>query len=1033
MMLRKKSINYIERNLFINNMNSWFSNFLIEEFRTDYLPESKLQTNIMGTIDPEGGPLPKLFEPKDTTIEVGYNYSQEIFNNDILIFNLDDSNLPEVEFVIRGLQNIKIEKEKILIIVSNIMTWAETPIKIFTDEEINQEGFNEEEVPEIVEEVEEKIDINLNTNVINNEEKENEEEKEDIETKGSKEDEKKVKEKEDKNKDAKNNKQKIKKKETKTNIKKNKDNKDNKDIKDNKDKDNKKDNKKNKKTKDSKDNKENKETKDSKETQGDNKNEKDLKNEEEKNINDTQPLLDPQNGDEQNQPEQTGQITDVEALKNLSEESIPKKPEKPKIRTFYYKDSEYQKRVPNSRYFYYKILETLAFTNKNPNLKTYVICPGFVYGCGEDFFFDYFRMAWMGHLPYIPLINEGSNFIPTIHILDLVKVIKRIIDRKPEQNYIFACDRTKNPTMKNILKSIGKCIGGIDVKQLKEFDLDNIDIPNYTELKVDIRIKASNIFDDEERRLKEDLEDYQNRIFPWHCEFGIPENIDLIRDEFNLYRDLKPIKIVITGPPSGGKTTLSQFISNKYKLNYYQINQFCDWAKSLNNELGQETKMHLQEIEENIEKALDDYEHRKNKRKTDPPLDTSQLKKFSSEFMGKILKEKLSKGEFVTKGYILDNYPKTYEDCVNMFCTTTYDKEKTDEYVSDKKLIPDSVIIINNFLEENLRDKLQKSEDYAENQFDIDNRFNRRLNLYKAQNEYTEENKKLIQDFYKENNIDVYFLDEQKYMLNKEEEEKKVIEFLERKGPIDNYSKLHDEDEVIPYIEKPVENIVVESQPKEENVILDENNSFGGANKNDIIKEENENVQNNPNSQNNNNNSNNNKSNNVNGSKNNVSKSNNNVSKNNITNDASKKKSKDEKNNTINKQEEIVEKKEEEENKSEKKEEKEENKIENNETNVINEQNNDFIKEEKILQDKLKELKEREKKLLEKKSEIIRRYLSENVMPLLSKGILNICETMPDDPVDALANFLLDNSFNLEKESNDKLKVNEFENIMDNV
>ena len=88
---------------------------------------------------------------------------------------------------------------------------------------------------------------------------------------------------------------------------------------------------------------------------------------------------------------------------------------------------------------------------------------------------------------------------------------------------------------------------------------------------------------------------------------------------------------------------------------------------------------------------------------------------------------------------------------------------------------------------------------------------------------------------------------------------------------------------------------------------------------------------------------------------------------------------------------------------------------------------------EKVLQDKLKELKEREKKLLEKKSEVIRRYLSENVMPLLSKGILNICETMPDDPVDALANFLLDNSFNLEKESTNKLKINEFENIMDNV
>ena len=114
-MNRKKSILFTERKLFINNMNSWFSNFIIEEFRTDYLPDSKVKMNIMGTMDPSGGPLPRLFEPKKTFIEVGYNYSQEIFENDIFIFNLDDSYLPEVEFVVRGLQNISIDNEKILI------------------------------------------------------------------------------------------------------------------------------------------------------------------------------------------------------------------------------------------------------------------------------------------------------------------------------------------------------------------------------------------------------------------------------------------------------------------------------------------------------------------------------------------------------------------------------------------------------------------------------------------------------------------------------------------------------------------------------------------------------------------------------------------------------------------------------------------------------------------------------------------------------------------------------------------------------
>ncbi len=51
-MSRKKSFLFTERKLFVNNMNSWFSNFIIEEFRTDYLSDSKLKTVIMGTMDP---------------------------------------------------------------------------------------------------------------------------------------------------------------------------------------------------------------------------------------------------------------------------------------------------------------------------------------------------------------------------------------------------------------------------------------------------------------------------------------------------------------------------------------------------------------------------------------------------------------------------------------------------------------------------------------------------------------------------------------------------------------------------------------------------------------------------------------------------------------------------------------------------------------------------------------------------------------------------------------------------------------------
>ena len=164
-----------ERKIFLNCMNSWFSNFFIEEFRTDYIQDAKIKNTFMGTLDLSGRPLPTLFEPKIINVEIGFNYNQEIFQNDIFIYNLDDSNLSEVEFVIRGLQTIKYEHEKILILVSNIMTWAKTPIKTFTEEEQNKEGFDEEEVVEYEEEIkseekENKKEI-LNLNIENEEKK----------------------------------------------------------------------------------------------------------------------------------------------------------------------------------------------------------------------------------------------------------------------------------------------------------------------------------------------------------------------------------------------------------------------------------------------------------------------------------------------------------------------------------------------------------------------------------------------------------------------------------------------------------------------------------------------------------------------------------------------------------------------------------------------------------------------------------------------------------------------------------------------
>ena len=102
---------------------------------------------------------------------------------------------------------------------------------------------------------------------------------------------------------------------------------------------------------------------------------------------------------------------------------------------------------------------------------------------------------------------------------------------------------------------------------------------------------------------------------------------------------------------------------------------------------------------------------------------------------------------------------------------------------------------------------------------------------------------------------------------------------------------------------------------------------------------------------------------------------------------------------------------------------KEENKETKNEDEDINEEN----KEEEEIKTKEEIEKENVYKLLEKKSEVLRRYLSENVLPLLSLGILQIATERPDDPVEALADFLLDKTLELEKKEMENKNENKKE------
>lgn len=56
---------------------------------------------------------------------------------------------------------------------------------------------------------------------------------------------------------------------------------------------------------------------------------------------------------------------------------------------------------------------------------------------------------------------------------------------------------------------------------------------------------------------------------------------------------------------------------------------------------------------------------------------------------------------------------------------------------------------------------------------------------------------------------------------------------------------------------------------------------------------------------------------------------------------------------------------------------------------------------------KLEKLREQERDLLDQRSQPIRQYLMDNVVPHLTEGLIELCKSIPEDPTDYLANFLL--------------------------
>uniref|UniRef100_A0A673U6X5 Adenylate kinase 7 n=1 Tax=Suricata suricatta TaxID=37032 RepID=A0A673U6X5_SURSU len=306
--------------------------------------------------------------------------------------------------------------------------------------------------------------------------------------------------------------------------------------------------------------------------------------------------------------------------------------------------------------------------NQAKKFATYVVAAGLQYGAEGGILHHFFKMAWAGEVPALPVFGDGTNVIPAIHVLDLAGVIQNIIDHVPKLRYLVTVDESVH-TLEDLVKCISKNTGTGKIQ----------------------RLPKENAF---------------------------------------LAKDLTPIKICILGPPAVGKSSITEALSKHYKLHHIKVKDVISEAIAkleaivTPKEEGQEEKEgeeeeEEEEEEENVEEAQELLDGIKENME-------QNAGRLEDQYLIRFVKEKLKSMPCRNQGYILDGFPKTYDQAKDLF---NQEEEEEEEDVRgkifpfDKLIIPELVCVLDasdEFLKErvmNLPESVVAGTHYSQDRF----------------------------------------------------------------------------------------------------------------------------------------------------------------------------------------------------------------------------------------------------------------------------------------------------------------------------
>uniref|UniRef100_A0A8C9AJT7 Adenylate kinase 7 n=1 Tax=Prolemur simus TaxID=1328070 RepID=A0A8C9AJT7_PROSS len=380
-------------------------------------------------------------------------------------------------------------------------------------------------------------------------------------------------------------------------------------------------------------------------------------------------------------------------------------------------EEDYRRRKPHPNFLDHINAEkmVLKFGKNAKKFTTYVVAAGIQYGAEGGILHNFFKMAWLGEMPALPVFGDGTNVIPGIHVLDLAGVIQNVIDHTPKVHYLVAVDESVQ-TLEDIVKCISKSTGPGKIHKLprenaaltKELTQDCLD-----HLLVNLRMEALFV--------------KENFNIRWNAQTGFVENVNNILKEYKQSRGLLPIKICILGPPAVGKSTIAEALSKYYKLHHIKLKDVISEAIAKLESIvtpkyageGEEEEGEEEEEEENVEDAQELLDGIKESME-------QNAGRIDDQYIIRFMKEKLKSMPCRNQGYILDGFPKTYDQAKDLFSQEDEEEEeeargKVSPY--DKLIIPEFVCALDasdEFLKErviNLPETIVAGTHYSQDRF----------------------------------------------------------------------------------------------------------------------------------------------------------------------------------------------------------------------------------------------------------------------------------------------------------------------------